>query len=397
MRIVLAYSGGLDTTVAIKWLIENYNSEVIAVTVDVGQEENFDELEERAISAGASKFILVEAQGDFAGNYISKAIINNGMYEEKYPLSTALARPLIASKVVEKAIELKADTVAHGSTSKGNDQVRFDLTIKAIYPGLKIIAPARLWKMNREQEIEWAKKMNLKIKLEHRRFSIDENLWGRSIEGEELDDPWKEVPEEAFLWTSRSKWVENEEYITLGFERGIPVELNGEKIDLVKLIKILNDIGGKHGIGRFDLIENRLVGFKSREVYEAPAACLILNAHKELEKLVYSPREYRFKQYLDSIWADLVYQGLWFEPLRRAIEAASFEMNKWVQGEVKIKLSKGFFEIAGRRGEYSGFNKELSSYNKGWYPSDEMAKGFIEIWGLHSITSLKSRVKDVSL
>jgi len=389
MKIVLAYSGGLDTTVAIRWLKETFNADVITVTVDVGQKDNFEDIEKRAYIAGALKHYTVDAKKEFAEKYISYAIKMNGLYEDVYPLSTALARPLIAEKVVEIAKKENADMIAHGSTSKGNDQVRFDLTVKALYPDVKVIAPARIWKMTRESEIEYAKQKGIPIKAESSKYSIDENLWGRSIEGDIISDPSVEVPEDAFEWTKKRS---NEKLkLTIGFDKGIPVSLNGEKMDLVKLIQLLNELAGSRGFGRVEHLENRVVGFKSREVYEVPAALILINSHKDLEKTVYTPLEYRFKKTLDAQWSDLVYQGLWFEPLRETIQLAGDNLNKWVCGEVKIEIDGDGMRILGRESKYSPFSEKIASYNKGWYPTDEMARGFIEIFGMHSLLTRQVR------
>ncbi|MFP3260182.1 MAG: argininosuccinate synthase [Sulfolobus sp.] len=389
MKIVLAYSGGLDTTVAIRWLKETFNADVITVTVDVGQKDNFEDIEKRAYVAGALKHYTVDAKKEFAEKYISYAIKMNGLYEDVYPLSTALARPLIAEKVVEITKKENADMIAHGSTSKGNDQVRFDLTVKALYPDVKVVAPARIWKMTRESEIEYAKQKGIPIKAESSKYSIDENLWGRSIEGDIISDPSVEVPEDAFEWTKKRS---NEKLkLTIEFDKGIPVSLNGEKMDLVKLIQLLNELAGSRGFGRVEHLENRVVGFKSREVYEVPAALILINSHKDLEKTVYTPLEYRFKKTLDAQWSDLVYQGLWFEPLRETIQLAGDNLNKWVCGEVKIEIDGDGMRILGRESKYSPFSEKIASYSKGWYPTDEMARGFIEIFGMHTLLTRQVR------
>ncbi|MEM1598152.1 MAG: argininosuccinate synthase [Pyrobaculum sp.] len=389
----MAYSGGLDTTVAIKWLSEKFGAEVYTVTVDVGQEDDFSKIEERAYKAGAKQHFYVDAKREFAEEYVARAILMNGMYEGMYPLGTALARPLIAEKVVEVARRVGADAVAHGSTSKGNDQVRFDVTVKALAPDLKIVAPARIWGMTRAEEVEYARRHGLPIGEEHKKFSIDDNLWSRSIEGGPLDDPMEEPPEEAFKWTVSPERAPNEPtYLTIGFEKGLPTSLNGEKMDLAKLVTALNHIGGANAVGRIDHVENRLVGFKSREVYEAPAAVILYHAHVDLEKLVLTPRELRFKHnVLDPQWADLVYQGLYVEPLREALEVAASAMERWVTGEVRVKLYKGALWVVGRESPYGGYSKELADYSRGWYPTDEEARGFIEMWSLHSITARKRR------
>ncbi|BDB97324.1 argininosuccinate synthase [Saccharolobus caldissimus] len=389
MKIVLAYSGGLDTTVAIRWLKETFKADVITVTVDVGQKEDFKKIEERAYIAGASKHYTINAVEEFANNYISYAIKLNGLYEGVYPLSTALARPLIAEKVVEVAKKESADAVAHGSTSKGNDQVRFDLAVKTLYPDAKIIAPARIWNMTREDEIKYAKEKGIPIKIESNKYSIDENLWGRSIEGDIISDPSVEVPEDAFEWTKQT--THNKEIITIQFKNGLPISINEEKMELSKLIALLNLKLGSHGFGRIEHIENRVVGFKSREVYEAPAALALIISHTDLEKTIYTPFELRFKRYVDQLWADLVYQGLWFEPLRETLHKTADDMNRWIEGEVKLEVFNGSLRVIGRKSIYSPYSEKIASYNKGWYPTDEMARGFIEIWGMHSLMAKRVR------
>ncbi|BBL48137.1 argininosuccinate synthase [Metallosphaera sedula] len=389
MKIVLAYSGGLDTTVAIKWLSETFHAEVISVSVDVGQKDDFKKIEERAYKAGSAKHYLVDAKREFAENFALKDIKMNGLYEEVYPLATALARPLIAEKVAEVAKKEGTEYVAHGSTSKGNDQVRFDLALKTALDNVKIIAPARIWKMTREDEIAYARERGIPIKTESSKYSIDENLWGRSIEGDIISDPASEVPEDAFEWTAVRK--QDKLKLSVEFEKGVPVRVNGEKLDPVKLISLLNEEVGSRGFGRVEHLENRVVGFKSREVYEAPAALALIAAHKDLEKTVLTPLELRFKRHLDSLWSDLVYQGLWYEPLRNTLELAGDEINKWVSGEVKLEVDLKSLRVVGRTSPYSPYSEKISSYNKGWYPSDEEARGFIEIWGMHSLLTRKAR------
>ncbi len=391
-RIVLAYSGGLDTSVAIAWLKEKFKAEVITVTVDVGQKENFKEIEERAYKAGASKHYLVDAKEEFVEKYIRPAIRANALYEGAYPLGTALARPLIGEKVVEIAKREGADAVAHGATSKGNDQVRFEAAFKALAPEIKIIAPIRMWGMTRKEEVEFAKKKGIPISEESKKYSIDENLWSRSIEGGPLEDPWNEPPEDAFEWTVDPRSAPDEpEYIEITFEKGVPVALNGKRMSLMEIINALNEISGKHGYGRIDHMENRIVGLKSREVYEAPAALTIINAKKDLEKLVLNKREYRVKKNLDDYWADLVYDGLWFDPIRVELDKFMEELTKNVTGDVRVKLFKGSINVVGRRSPYAIYDKAISSYDSQWFPSDEMARGFIDAWLMDSVISFRKR------
>lgn len=396
MKIVLAYSGGLDTSTILVLLREKYNAEVITVTVDVGQEEELENVEERAYKLGAIKHYTIDAKREFVERYILPAIQLNGLYEEKYPLGTALARPLIAEKVAEIAKREGADAVAHGCTAKGNDQVRFELTLKALLPDdVKILAPIRSYKFTRKQALEFLKSRGYDIPSAHKKYSIDENLWTRSIEGGELDDPTVEPPEEVFAWTVPPyKAPDTPLYLELEFRNGIPVAINGEKMDLLKMIILLNKIVGEHGFGRIDHIENRVVGLKSREVYEAPTALTLIEAHKDLEKLVYTPYEFRFKRLIDSLWSDLVYRGLWIEPLREHLQRLAAEMNRVIEGVVKLKVYKGSLTVVGRYSSVSSYSKELIDYNVGWYPSDEEARGFITLYGLHSLTAYKLRKRD---
>ncbi|NPA69503.1 MAG: argininosuccinate synthase [Crenarchaeota archaeon] len=391
-RVVLAYSGGLDTSVCIRWLIEKYNCEVITVTVDVGQEDDFREIEERAYKIGAVKHYTIDAKEEFANKYIAQAIKANAFYEGKYPLGTALARPLIAEKVVEIARREGADAIAHGCTSKGNDQVRFEAVIRALAPDIKIIAPVRSWGMTRAEEIEYAKSRGIPVPEKHKRFSIDSNLWSRSIEGPELDDPMNPVPDDALEWvTPPEKAPDKPTIVELEFSNGLPVAINGEKMPLIDIVRTLNKIAGSCGVGLIDHIENRTVGFKSREVYEAPAAVTILEAHRELEKIVYTPHEWRFKNLIDQVWSDLVYSGLWLEPLRIELSELMDIMNRWISGVVRLKLYKGSIMILGRWSEYASYDKELADYLKGWYPSDEEARGFIIMHTQHSTTAYLKR------
>jgi len=393
LRIVLAYSGGLDTSTILVLLKEKYNAEIITVTVDVGQKEDLEDVEERAYRLGATKHYTIDAKHEFVEKFILPSIQLNGLYEEKYPLGTALARPLIAEKVAEIAKREGADAIAHGCTSKGNDQVRFELTLKALLPDdIKIMAPIRLYKFTRRQALEFLRSRGYDVPSAHKKYSIDENLWTRSIEGGELDDPAAEPPEEVFEWTvPPHKAPDNPLYLELEFRNGVPVAINGEKMDPLKIISLLNEVVGSHGFGRIDHIENRVVGLKSREVYEAPAALTLIEAHKDLEKLVYTPHEYRFKRLIDNLWSDLVYNGLWIEPLREHLQKVAAEMNRFVEGVVRLKVYKGSLTIIGRYSGISSYHKELIDYNAGWYPSDEEARGFITLYGLHSLTAYKLR------
>ena len=358
--------------------------------MDVGQDDDFKDIEERAYKAGAIKHYTIDAKRDFAEGPVATAIMANALYEDKYPLGTALARPLIAEKVVEVARKEGCDAVAHGSTSKGNDQVRFNEALMALAPDLMIIEPAKVWGMNRAEEIEYAKRHGIPIPNIHSRFSIDDNLWSRSIEGREIDDPMAEVPEDAFKWTAPPEKVNEPLTLEIEFREGLPVAVNGERMDMVSLITMLNRVVGMHGFGRVDHIENRVVGFKSREVYEAPAALTLIEAHRDLEKLVYTPLEYRFKKIVDQTWTDLVYNGLWHEPLREELDGLIKSMNKWVSGVVRVKVFGGL-TILGRESPYASYSRELVDYVGGWYPSEEEARGFIRMHVLHSLTAHRAR------
>ena len=384
MKVVLAYSGGLDTSVILKMMQEKLNAEVVTVTVDVGQKDDFEKIEEKALKLGAVKHYTIDAKEEFVEKYIFKAIKANALYEGSYPLATALARPLIAEKLVEIAKKENANAIAHGCTGKGNDQVRFDLAVKALYPEIKIIAPVREWGLMRDWEMEYAKKKGIPVK--DKIYSIDENLWGRSVEGGILEDPFEEPPEEIFEWTlSPEKTPEKPEYLTIDFVDGVPIALDGKKMNPVELIETLNFIAGKHGVGRIDHIEDRTVGIKSREVYEAPAAITLIKAHKDLEKLILTKWVLEFKEIVDSKWTWLTYNGLWFEPLREALDAFIDKVEANVSGSVKVKLYKGNVTVVGRSSENALYDTKLATYEKFSTFDQKLAVGFIELFGLQSV------------
>jgi len=388
MRVVLAYSGGLDTSVILLLLRERYNAEVITVTVDVGQEDDLNEVASKAESLGSVKHYTIDAKEEFINNYVFPALKANALYQGKYPLSSALSRPLIASKLVEVAKKEGAEAIAHGCSGKGNDQIRFDLTIKALDPSIKVIAPVRDWGLSRDWEYEYAKSKGVKFKVKF--FSVDDNLWGRSIECGVLDDPMVEPPEEVFRWTTSPEKAPNEpEYISITFSKGVPVAINGDKMDKVQLIRTLNYIAGKHGIGRIDHIEDRVVGLKSREVYECPAAITLIEAHKDLEKMVLTKRELMFKELVDNMWTELVYGGLWIEPLRKDLEVFIDYVEERVSGDVRLKLFKGNVMVVGRKSENAIYDPKLTTYESYTVLSQEYAKGFIELWGLQSVIAFR--------
>jgi argininosuccinate synthase len=384
-KIVLAYSGGLDTSVLIKWLQEKYNAEVITVTVNVGQQENQEEIEKKAKKLGVLEHYSIDAREEFASDYIFPAIKANALYEEKYPISTSLSRPLIAAKMVEIAQKDIATGLAHGCTGRGNDQVRFDVTLGALAPDLKIIAPVREWGMTREEEIEYAKAKGIPVSKAAKKYSIDASVWGRAIECGLLEDANQEPPEDAFEWTvAPEKAPNNPEYVSIEFDKGIPVSVNNEKMKPLATVEVLNKIAGKHGVGRIDHIEDRLVGIKSREVYECPAATVLLEAHKDLEKMVLTRHEFMFKQRVDAEWAYLAYVGLWVDPLREDLDAFINKTQEDVSGEVRLKLYKGGLQVVGRSSPFSLYDKNLANYNIKTTFNQSYSKGFIELWGLQT-------------
>ena len=395
-KIVLAYSGGLDTSVLIKWLQEKYKAEVITVTVNVGQPENLKEVEEKAKKLGVLKHYSIDAKNEFATEYVFPAIKANALYEGKYPISTSLSRPLIAAKMVEIAEKEGATGLAHGCTGKGNDQVRFDVAIGSLAPDLKIIAPVREWGMTRAEEVEYAKAKGIPVSTAAKKYSIDQSIWGRSIECGVLEDASQEPPEDAFEWTVAPEKAPNTpEYVTIKFEAGVPVALNKEKLAPLALIETLNKTAGKNGVGRIDHIEDRLVGIKSREVYECPAATVLLEAHKDLEKLVLTRHEVLFKQQIDAQWTFLAYAGLWMDPLREDLQAFINKTQENVHGEVRVKLYKGGLQVVGRSSPMSLYDQNLVNYNIKTGFNQSYSKGFIELWGLqtrmHNVLKRKAK------
>lgn len=383
-KVVLAYSGGLDTSVAIKWLQEKYNLDVIAFTVDVGNERDFSAIRQKALDVGAIKAVVMDAKETFVNHFVFPALLADALYEGQYPLATAIARPLMAKLLVDVALAEGASTVAHGCTGKGNDQVRFEVGINALAPGLKIIAPAREWGMTREESINYAQRHDIPVPITVASpYSIDENLWGRSIECGVLEDPWTEPPEEIFTWTrSPNEAPDKPAYVEIGFEEGIPVTIDGQKLDGVSLIQQLNDLAGRHGVGRTDHIENRLVGIKSREIYEAPAAVVLLQAHQALEAMTLSKDQLRFKQRVAMEYADLIYNGLWFTRLHQDLAAFVKSSQCFVSGTVRLKLFKGNSSIVGRKSPFSLYSHSLATYDKGDEFDQSASPGFIHIWGL---------------
>jgi argininosuccinate synthase len=383
-KIVLAYSGGLDTSVAIKWLQDNYNYDVIAVSLDVGEGKDLSFVKDKAIRVGAIESHIVDAQERFAKEYVLPVIKANAMYEGKYPLVSALSRPLISEILVEFAEKVGATAIAHGCTGKGNDQVRFEVSIAALNPNLKVVAPVREWGWSREEEIQYAKKHDIPIPINlDNPYSIDQNLWGRACECGVLEDPWCEPPEGAYDLTHHlTNTPDTADEIEIEFEQGVPVAYNGTKMPLHLLIHELNKIAGKHGIGRIDHVENRLVGIKSREVYETPGASVIMTAHKELEFLTLPREVAHFKPTMEQKLAHIIYEGLWFSPIRQAVMAFIEETQKTVSGTVRVKLFKGHAVVVGRKSANSLYDFELATYNAEDKFDHNAAVGFIQLYGL---------------
>ena len=351
MKVILAYSGGLDTSVAVKWIKDKYQAEVITYTADLGQGEDLQEIKDKALQTGAVRAYVEDAKEEFLKDYVFPSLKAGALYQGKYPLATALGRPLIAKKMVEVAKKEKAEAVAHGCTGKGNDQVRFELTFMALAPELEVIAPAREWEFrSREEEIEYAKRNGIPVEITQKSpYSIDRNLWGISIECGVLEDPWEEPPEDAYQITSSpEKAPSSPQYLEIEFEKGIPVGINNKRIPPVELLNYLNTQGARYGVGRIDIVEDRLVGIKSREIYEAPAAVILHSARESLESLVLDRESRNFKNFISSKYAELVYYGWWFSTLRKALDAFVEELCCNLTGKVKIKLSSGESVVVGR-------------------------------------------------
>ena len=388
-KVVLAYSGGLDTTAIIPWLKENYDYDVVCVCANVGQGNEIDGLAERAKLSGAEKLYIEDLTDEFVDDYVLPCVQADAVYENKYLLGTSMARPVIAKRLVEIARKEGAVAICHGATGKGNDQVRFELTIKALAPDIKIIAPWRCndtWKMqSREDEIEYCKQHGIDLPFaSDSSYSRDRNLWHISHEGLELEDPSNEPNYDHLLVLGNSpeKAPEDGEYITLSFEKGKPVALNGEKMKASDIIKKLNELGGKHGIGIVDIVENRVVGMKSRGVYETPGGTILMEAHKQLEELILDRDTMAFKKTIDAKFADVVYEGKWFTPLREALQAFVESTQEYVTGEVKFKLYKGNIIKAGTTSPYSLYNESIASFTTGDLYDHHDAEGFINLFGL---------------
>jgi argininosuccinate synthase len=386
--IVLAYSGGLDTSVALRWLADEYSADVVALLVDVGQGIDAEQTVDRARKAGASDVVIVDAREEFAGEYVLPILQAGALYEGRYPLVSALSRPLIAKHLVAAAREHGASAVAHGCTGKGNDQVRFETAVAALAPDLAVLAPVRDWGMTREQEIAYAAEHGIEVPVKSgAAYSIDQNLWGRSIEAGPLEDPWAAPPEEAFALTmTAEKALAAPQFVEIAFDQGVPVAIDGEQLPLPALIARAAALAGAHGVGRIDMIENRLVGIKSREVYEVPAAALMLAAYAGVEELVAERDLAHTKQQLALQYATLVYNGLWFSPLRAALQAFMAETTQAVTGVARVKLYRGGCTVVGRTAARSLYDHSLATYEEGDAFQHGAAAGFIHVWSLGTKT-----------
>ncbi|MBL1224354.1 argininosuccinate synthase [Enterococcus sp. BWR-S5] len=382
-KVVLAYSGGLDTSVAVKWLVDE-GYDVIACCLDVGEKKDLEFIKNKALSVGASASYTIDAKEEFAQEFALIALQGHTFYEQSYPLVSALSRPLIAKKLVELANETGATTIAHGCTGKGNDQVRFEVAINALAPNIKVIAPVREWKWSREEEIKYALEKGVPVPADlDNPYSVDQNLWGRANECGILEDPWATPPEGAYeLTASLEKTPDQADIIELTFVEGVPTAVNGEEMLLSELILHLNDLAGKHGVGRIDHVENRLVGIKSREVYECPAAITLMTAHKELEDLTFVREVAHFKPIIENQLSQVIYDGLWFNPLTDALIAFLKSTQKYVNGVVRVKLFKGHAIVEGRKSANSLYNEDLATYTSADTFDQDAAIGFIKLWGL---------------
>ncbi|KHF39297.1 argininosuccinate synthase [Halalkalibacter okhensis] len=394
-KVVLAYSGGLDTSVAIKWLADK-GYDVIAVGLDVGEGKDLDFVKQKALNVGAIESYSIDAKKEFAEDFVLPTLQAHTMYEEKYPLVSALSRPLISKKLVEIAEQTGASAVAHGCTGKGNDQVRFEVSIQALNPNLKVLAPVREWGWSRDEEIAYAKENNIPIPIDlDNPYSVDQNLWGRANECGILEDPWATPPEGAYELTAAIENTPDQaEIVEIGFEKGVPVTLNGKSYQLDQLILELNQVAGKHGVGRIDHVENRLVGIKSREVYECPGAMTLIKAHKELEDITLTKEVAHFKPVISKKLSEVIYDGLWFSPITKALQAFLEETQKTVTGVVRVKLFKGHAIVEGRKSPYSLYNEKLATYSTDDEFDHSAAVGFISLWGLSTkVNSMVNKEK----
>jgi argininosuccinate synthase len=387
-KAVLAFSGGLDTSVVVKYLQEKHRLDVVTITVDVGQGDDLKKIAAKAKKLGVVRHYNIDAKSEFVNDFILPAIKANALYQKKYCLATALARPLIAQKVVEVAKKENAKALAHGCTGKGNDQVRFDVTMRS-GSTLPIIAPIRDLNLTRDVELKFAKKHGIQIDTAAKKFSIDQNLWGRAIEGGELEDAYAEPPDDAFIWVKTKNLPDKPQYLEVKFSQGVPVAVDGKSLKPIELIEYINKKAGASGIGIVDHIEDRVVGIKSREVYETPAALCLIEAHTDLEKMVLTKHELKFKAMVDSEWSWLAYSGLWQDPLKTDLDMFINASQKRVSGTVKLKMFKGSLRVVGRKSDYSLYSHDLATYGSGSTFDQTLAKGFVELWGLQSTEANK--------
>ncbi|MFP3321738.1 argininosuccinate synthase [Planococcus maritimus] len=397
-KIVLAYSGGLDTSVAIPWL-KSQGYDVVAVCLDIGEGKDLDFIKKKALQVGAVESYMIDARDEFAEDYALISLQAHTLYEGKYPLVSALSRPLISKKLVEIAVESGATAVAHGCTGKGNDQVRFEVSIKSLNPDLEVVAPVRQWGWSRDEEIAYAKEHDVPVPVNlDSPFSIDMNLWGRANECGILEDPWATPPADAYdITNALEDTPDTPDIVEIEFVKGVPTKLNGIDYKLTDLIFELNHVAGKHGVGRIDHVENRLVGIKSREIYEAPAAMTLIAAHKELEDITLVKEMAHFKPVIEKKMTELIYEGLWFSPLRVALEAFLKETQEFVNGTVRVKLFKGHAITEGRKSPNSLYSEELATYSTDDTFNHESAVGFIELWGLPTVVNSKINKKEVAV
>ncbi|MFZ1075843.1 MAG: argininosuccinate synthase [Nitrosotalea sp.] len=387
-KAVLAFSGGLDTSVVVKYLQEKHGLDVVTITVDVGQGDDLKKIAAKAKKLGVIRHYNIDARSEFVNDFILPAIKANALYQKKYCLATALARPLIAQKVVEIAKKENASALAHGCTGKGNDQVRFDVTMRS-GSTLPIIAPIRDLNLTRDIELKFAKKHGIQIDTAAKRFSIDQNLWGRAIEGGDLEDAYAEPPDDAFIWVKTKNMPDKPQYLEVKFSQGVPVAVDGKSLKPIELIEYVNKKAGASGVGIVDHIEDRVVGIKSREVYETPAALCLIEAHTDLEKMVLTKHELKFKAMVDSEWSWLAYSGLWQDPLKVDLDMFINASQKRVSGTVKLKMFKGSLRVVGRKSDYSLYSHDLATYGSGSTFDQTLAKGFVELWGLQSTEANK--------
>ena len=387
-KAVLAFSGGLDTSVVVKYLQKEYNLDVVTVTVDVGQGDDQKKIAVKAKKLGVVKHYNLDAREEFVHDFIFPSIKANALYQKKYCLATALARPLIAQKVVEIAKKENAKALAHGCTGKGNDQVRFDVTMRS-GSTLPIIAPIRDLNLTRDIELKFAKKHGIQIDTAAKKFSIDQNLWGRAIEGGVLEDAYNEPPDDAFIWVKTKNLPDKPQYLEIKFKNGIPIAVDGKNLKPIELIEYINRKAGSCGVGIVDHIEDRVVGIKSREVYETPAATCLIEAHTDLEKMVLTKHELKFKSLVDSEWSWLVYSGLWQDPLKSDLDMFINTTQMRVNGTVKLKMFKGSLRVVGRKSDYSLYSHDLATYGAGSTFDQTLAKGFVELWGMQSTEANK--------